>query len=135
MLRTAALAGIAGLVIAVNWLRFVDPRPEDGRPFLIALLAIGAFSVQIDPVVIHLPDFNDRIADRFSHRTESPSSEVRDLSHSGRDGVVDDQQVIVSVQGERVRIERAFSLPWRSSQFFGKRSANGQRPSTERKAL
>jgi transglutaminase-like putative cysteine protease len=41
MLRTAALAGIAGLVIAVNWLRFVDPRPEDGRPFLIALLAIA----------------------------------------------------------------------------------------------
>jgi protein-glutamine gamma-glutamyltransferase len=41
MLRTGVLAGIAGFVITVNWLRFVDPRPEDGRPFLIALLAVA----------------------------------------------------------------------------------------------
>ena len=41
MLRTAALSGIAALVIAVNWLRFEEPRAGDGRPFALAVLAIA----------------------------------------------------------------------------------------------
>ena len=41
MLRTAALSGLAALVIAVNWLRFEDPRAGDGRPFALAVLAIA----------------------------------------------------------------------------------------------
>ncbi|MFL6011288.1 MAG: transglutaminaseTgpA domain-containing protein [Gaiellaceae bacterium] len=41
MLRTAALSGVAALVIAVNWLRFEDPRSGGGRPFVLVLLAIA----------------------------------------------------------------------------------------------
>ena len=41
MLRTVALSGIAALVIAVNWLRFEEPRAGDGRPFALAVLAIA----------------------------------------------------------------------------------------------
>ncbi len=41
MLRTAALSGLAALVIAVNWLRFEEPRAGDGRPFALAVLAIA----------------------------------------------------------------------------------------------
>jgi protein-glutamine gamma-glutamyltransferase len=41
MVRTIALSGVAALVIAVDWLRFEDPRSGGGRPFLLALLAIA----------------------------------------------------------------------------------------------
>jgi transglutaminase-like putative cysteine protease len=41
VLRTAALSGLAALVIAVNWLRFEDPRSSGGRPFVLVLLAIA----------------------------------------------------------------------------------------------
>jgi transglutaminase-like putative cysteine protease len=39
--RTVFLAGVAALVIAVNWLRFEEPRSGGGRPFVLAVLAIA----------------------------------------------------------------------------------------------
>lgn len=41
MLRTVALSGLAALVIAVDWLRFEEPRSSGGRPFVLAVLAIA----------------------------------------------------------------------------------------------
>jgi transglutaminase-like putative cysteine protease len=41
MPRTVVLAGLAGLVIAVDWLRFEEPRSGGGRPFVLVLLAIA----------------------------------------------------------------------------------------------
>jgi transglutaminase-like putative cysteine protease len=41
VLRTVALSGIAALVIAVDWLRFEEPRSGGGRPFVLALLALA----------------------------------------------------------------------------------------------
>src|SRR5205823_7246926 len=41
MLRTVVLAGFAGLVIAVDWLRFEEPRSSGGRPFVLVVLAIA----------------------------------------------------------------------------------------------
>ena len=39
--RTVLLGGVASLVIAVDWLRFEEPRSGGGRPFALALLAIA----------------------------------------------------------------------------------------------
>jgi hypothetical protein len=41
MLKTVLLAGLASLVIAVDWLRFEEPRSGGGRPFVLAFLAIA----------------------------------------------------------------------------------------------
>jgi transglutaminase-like putative cysteine protease len=41
VLRTIALSGLAALVIAVEWLRFEEPRSGGGRPFVLAVLAIA----------------------------------------------------------------------------------------------
>jgi transglutaminase-like putative cysteine protease len=41
MVRTIVLSGVAGLVIAVDWLRFEDPRSGGGRPFVLVVLAIA----------------------------------------------------------------------------------------------
>jgi transglutaminase-like putative cysteine protease len=41
MLKTLALSSLAALVIAVNWLRFEEPRADGGRAFLLVALAIA----------------------------------------------------------------------------------------------
>jgi transglutaminase-like putative cysteine protease len=41
MLKTVLLSGLASLVIAVDWLRFEEPRSGGGRPFVLAVLAIA----------------------------------------------------------------------------------------------
>jgi protein-glutamine gamma-glutamyltransferase len=41
MLRTVVLSGAAALVIAVDWLRFEDPRSGGGKPFALIVLAIA----------------------------------------------------------------------------------------------
>jgi transglutaminase-like putative cysteine protease len=46
MLKTIVLSGLAALVIAVNWLRFEDPRSGGGTPFLLAALAIAPVLVR-----------------------------------------------------------------------------------------
>jgi protein-glutamine gamma-glutamyltransferase len=42
MLKTALLSGAAALVIAVDWLRFEEPRSGGGRPFVLAVIAVAA---------------------------------------------------------------------------------------------
>jgi transglutaminase-like putative cysteine protease len=42
MLKTVALSAAAALVIAVDWLRFEEPRSGGGRPLVLAALAIAA---------------------------------------------------------------------------------------------
>ena len=41
MVRTVVLSGLAALVIAVDWLRFEDPRSSGARPFVLVVLAIA----------------------------------------------------------------------------------------------
>jgi transglutaminase-like putative cysteine protease len=41
VLRTVLLAGTAAFVIAIDWLRFEEPRSGGGRPFALAVLAIA----------------------------------------------------------------------------------------------
>ena len=46
MVRTVLLSGLASVVIAVNWLRFEDPRSGGGRPILLVVLAIAPVIVR-----------------------------------------------------------------------------------------
>jgi len=41
VLKTALLSGVASLVIAVDWLRFEEPRSGGGRPFVLAVAAVA----------------------------------------------------------------------------------------------
>ncbi len=41
MLKTALLSSLAAPVIAVDWLRFEEPRSGGGRPFVLAVLAVA----------------------------------------------------------------------------------------------
>jgi transglutaminase-like putative cysteine protease len=46
VLRTIALSALAGLVIAVDWLRFEDPRSSGERPAVLVALAIAPVLVR-----------------------------------------------------------------------------------------
>ena len=46
MFKTALLAGVASLVIAVDWLRFEEPRSGGGRPFVLTVVAIAPVFVR-----------------------------------------------------------------------------------------
>jgi transglutaminase-like putative cysteine protease len=46
VLKTVVLSGLAAFVIAVNWLRFEDPRSGGGRPLVLAALAIAPVLVR-----------------------------------------------------------------------------------------
>jgi len=55
VLRTIALSSLAALVIAVDWLRFEEPRASGGRPFMLAALAIAP--VLLRPLWLRLVGF------------------------------------------------------------------------------
>ena len=52
MLKTTLLSGVAARVIAVDWLRFEEPRSGGGRPFVLAVAAVA--SVLLRPVWLRL---------------------------------------------------------------------------------
>jgi transglutaminase-like putative cysteine protease len=52
MLKTTVLSGVAALVIAVDWLRFEEPRSGGGRPFVLVVAAVAP--VLLRPVWLRL---------------------------------------------------------------------------------
>jgi hypothetical protein len=52
MLKTTLLSGVAALVIAVDWLRFEEPRSGGGRPFVLVVAAVAP--VLLRPVWLRL---------------------------------------------------------------------------------
>ena len=82
--------------------------------------------MQVNAVGITLPDLDERVADGFAAGVEHPAADVGDLAHAGRDPVVDDQQVVVGVEREMVRIIRSLGLRRRPGQRLGKGAGGGE---------
>ncbi len=85
----------------------------------VALSAVVAPRVQIGAIVVALPDLDDGVADRFAARIEDLAREMRNRPHGGGEGVVEDDQIVVGVEGKFVGIERTFRLSGGAHQFFG----------------
>src|SRR5438093_8211897 len=100
----------------------------------ITLLAVAAPTVDIGSIVVALPDFNQRIANRIAVRVEYASAQPGDLAHGGRHAVVDDNQVIVCVERQVVGVERPFGLLRRANEFLGKCAGKGQYHRAQRQA-
>src|SRR6185369_17799913 len=77
---------------------------------LFVLLVAAVAGVQVDALAVALPDFDEGVLHRAAAGVEDTAGQVRDLSDGGRDAFVDDDQVVVGVEGELVRVERAFGL-------------------------
>ena len=72
------------------------------------LFALGAISVDIDPLAVHLPDFHEGVAHRLAVFVENAPAQVRDLANGRGNRVVDDDQVVVGVERQPIRVERPF---------------------------
>ena len=71
------------------------PKPLEVRVSPGMIVAAG---VQIDPVVVNLPNLNQSIANGVALGVEDASAQVRDFSDRRRDAIVDNDQVIVRVE-------------------------------------
>ena len=94
-------------------------KSAESLKILIPFITIGRAAVQIGAVVIHLPDFDEHISQRFSVTVEYSTGEMSYFTDGGRDRVIDDNQVIIRVQRQVIGIEGAFGLLRRSHQILG----------------
>jgi hypothetical protein len=94
-------------------------EPPVALEVLVASLLVAGAAVQVRALVVHLPDFDERVAEWRAGRVEDTAREVRDFTHGGRDRIVDDQQVVVGVERQAVRVERPFGQGRGLGEFLG----------------
>src|SRR5271157_559225 len=99
-------------------------EPLEVGVVLVPVLQVGP---EVRPVAVALPDLDDRVADRVALGIEDLAAEVRDFAHSGSDGIVDDEQVVVGVEGELGRVERALLNARGTFQLLGEGASGRER--------
>src|SRR5437867_1802941 len=97
--------------------------------------SVAVAAVQINAVIVHLPDFDQRVADRVAAAVQNPTAEVGDLAHGRRERVVDDDEVVVGVQRKVVRVKWAFGLAWGAHQFLSQSARQCEQDGAPDKAL
>lgn len=75
--------------------------------------------MQVDAVMVDLPDVHHRIPDRLAGGGEQAATEVRDRADGRRERVVHHDQVVVGIERQLCRIERALRLSRRQHELFG----------------
>ena len=109
----------------------IRQESAESLEILVPALSIGRAGVQVGAVVVALPDLNQCIADRLSRRVKYATGEVSDLPNAGRDAVVDDDQVVVSIKRQTLGIERPFGLSGGSNQLLCKSARHSEKRGTE----
>ena len=99
---------------------------------LLVLLLVAVGRVQVDALGVALPDLDQGVADRVALGVEDPAGQVGDLADGRGDAVVDDEQVVVGVERELVRVERPLGLGRGAGQLLGEQPAGGEQAETPR---
>ena len=94
-------------------------------------LFLSTLGVNVGSGLIGLPYFNDRVSNGIARQIQDASGQVCDFSDGWRDRVVEQEQVIVRIQGQSVGIEGTFGLACRTSQFFGEKTGRRKRSGGE----
>ena len=84
--------------------------------------------MEIDALVIYLPDLDHGVAERLSLGIRDDSAEVGDGPDRGCDTIIDDEEIIVGIEGKLVRVE----WPLRVAGSAGEGLGEGSRDSKER---
>src|SRR5260370_11560395 len=66
----------------------------------VSLVLVGTASVDVDAVAVALPNLDQSVPDRIAFGIENLATQVGHLADGGGDGVVDDQEIVVGVEGE-----------------------------------
>ena len=64
--------------------------------FILVLLIVRA-TVNVDRIIINLPDFHQGIGDRLATEDTHTACEVSDLAYSRSDRIIEQNEVIISV--------------------------------------
>src|SRR5262249_22120881 len=78
------------------------------------------------------PDLDLGVPDRVSVPIEDATGQVGDLADGRREGVVDEDQVIVAIEGEPVRVEGPFGQRRGAGERFGGPAAGLEEGGAER---
>src|SRR5207237_4099982 len=108
-------------------------EPAEALEVGIPLPAGTVGAVDVHSPVVYLPDLDNCVRDRAARGVEDLAAQVGNFANRGRDRVVDDEQVIISVERQLVRVERALGQSGRPGELFGKqgRSDEGSPPQRE----
>jgi hypothetical protein len=93
----------------------------------VVTVGVAPARMNVRRAAIHLPDFHERAAHGLSTGAEDASGEIGDFANGGRDGVVDNQQVIIGIERHLIGIVRTFGEARRSHQLVRKEAGRGER--------
>src|SRR5436190_6120510 len=91
--------------------------------------------MSIDTVVIHLPDFNQRIANRIAAAIQNAPGEMGNLAGCRSEGVIHQDQIIIRIKGQFVGIKRSFCLARCAQQFLSESARDGKQERASREAF
>ena len=85
-------------------------EPAEALEVLVLLIAgrAAVAGVQVHLVGVALPDLDGRIPHGAPGRAQDAAGQVRDLADGRGDVIVDDDQVVVGIERQLVRVERPF---------------------------
>lgn len=106
-------------------------KSSEALEVFVTLVGVARLRVEVSPIVVALPYFDERVPHGLAARIQDAAAQPGDFSKRRRDGVVQDEQVIVSIQGQLVRIERPFRLGRRPDEFLGESARDGEQRGAE----
>ena len=81
--------------------------------------------MQVCAIVIALPDFHHSVFNRGAIGVKNLACNMSDLTHCRSDFVIDDNKIVVCVEGQFIRVEGAISLVWSQSKLLCKQAWYG----------
>ena len=105
----------------------VGEEAAEALEIFVAFVAVAtAAGVDVAAVGVGFPGFDDGVADGFAFDVADGAGEVGDIADGGGDAVVDDEEVVVGVEREFVRVERALGLEGCLEEGFGEGALGGE---------
>ncbi len=92
----------------------------------VAFGLVAVLGVAVDAIAVGLPDFDQGIADGVATVVEEAPAEVGDLADGWGEGIVEDEKVVVGIEGEMIGVEGAFRLGGGLGEFIGEGSGDGE---------
>ncbi|MFM1944907.1 MAG: hypothetical protein RI897_3889 [Verrucomicrobiota bacterium] len=92
----------------------------------VAFGLVAVLGVAVDAIPVGLPDFDQGIPDGVAAVVEEATAEVGDLADGGGEGIVEDEEVVVGIEGEAIGVEGAFCLGWGLGEFIGEGTGDGE---------
>jgi hypothetical protein len=93
---------------------------------LVPLVLSVGLGMEVDTLVVDLPDLDDGIADRLTLGVQHNAGEVTNGTDCGGDLVVDDEEIVIGIEGKVVRVERPLRVPGCAGESLRKGAGYGE---------